>query len=85
MEVINYTDFRKDLSNVLNRVISDRNPTVITRQNSEPTVLISLKDFNAYEETAYLLKNPNNAEVLRRSIADAKAGKLTKHELIEVD
>ncbi len=72
MEVMNYSDFKKDLPNVFNRVVSDGNPTVITRHNAEPTVLISLKDFNAYEETAYLLSSTANAQRLQESIAQAR-------------
>ncbi len=58
-------------------VISDRNPTVITQQDSEPAVLISLKDFNAYEETAYLLSSPANAQHLQESITQAKSGRIS--------
>lgn len=66
MDVISYTDLSKNLSNAMDKVVSDRNPLLITRPNSEAMVLISLKDFNAYEETAYLLSNPANAARLRR-------------------
>ncbi len=73
---MNYSEFKKDLPNVLNRVVSDRNPTVITRQNAEPTVLISLEDFNAYEETAYLLSSSTNAQRLQESIVQARNGQI---------
>lgn len=85
MDVISFTDLRKNLATAMDRVLSDKNPLVITRQNAEPMVLMSLKDFNAYEETAHLLSSPANAERLRRSIADAKAGKSTQHDLIETE
>lgn len=85
MDVISYTDLRKNLATSLDRVILDRNPLIITRQNAEPTVLMSLKDFNAYEETAYLLSSPNNAKRLRESIAQAKMSKVQPHDLIEVE
>lgn len=85
MEVMNYTDLRKNLALAMDKVVTDHTPLVITRQNAEPTVLISLKDFNAYEETAYLLSNSNNAKRLRESIAQAKAGNVSQHDLIEND
>lgn len=85
MDIISYTDLRKNLANALDKVVIDHNPLIITRQNAEPTVLISLKDFNAYEETAYLLSSPNNVKRLRESIAQAKIGKTQPHDLIEVE
>lgn len=83
MDVITYSNFRKNLSDSLDKVTEDRSPILITRQSGEPAVLISLKDFNAYEETAYLLSNPRNAERLRKSLASAKAQRTTQKDLIE--
>jgi antitoxin YefM len=44
---------------------------------------MSLEDFNAIEETAYLLRSPVNADRLRQSIKQAEEGMLTQHDLIE--
>lgn len=83
MDVITYSNFRKNLSDSLDKVTEDRSPILITRQSGEPAVLISLKDFNAYEETAYLLSNPRNAERLRKSLASAKSQRTVQKDLIE--
>ena len=56
-----YSALRKDLSSALDKVSEDRTPVLITRQSGEPAVLISLKDINSYEETAYLHSSPKNA------------------------
>ena len=82
MDVMTYTAFRKDLAKTLDKVTEDRNPVLITRQSGEPAVLISLKDYNAYEETAYLLSNPKNAQRLRKSLANARAGNVMQNDLI---
>lgn len=82
MDVMTYTAFRKDLAKTLDKVTEDRNPVLITRQSGEPAVLISLKDYNAYEETAYLLSNPKNAQRLRKSLANARAGSVMQKDLI---
>lgn len=42
-----------------------------------------LDDSNAWKETLYLLSNPANAEHLRRSIAEAQAGNVDEHELLD--
>jgi antitoxin YefM len=47
-------------------------------------VLLSLEEFNSWQETLYLLSNPVNAEHLRQSIAEAKAGKTLERELIDL-
>ena len=83
MDVINYTDFRKGLAKFIDKVHTDKGPIVITRQNSKPTVLMSLEEFNSYEETLHLLSSPTNAKRLRRSIASAKAGQLIEHDIVE--
>ncbi|TNG94925.1 type II toxin-antitoxin system prevent-host-death family antitoxin [Pasteurellaceae bacterium USgator11] len=85
MQIVSYTELRKNLANSLDKVVADRSPLIITRQNAEAAVLISLKDFNAYEETAYLLSSPKNAERLRHSLAQVKAGEVTQQALIEVE
>lgn len=82
MDIVSYSELRKNLAHSMDKVVADRNPLIITRQNAEATVLMSLKDYNAYEETAYLLSSPANAERLRRSIAEAQAGRLVHKELI---
>ena len=43
--------------------------------------MISLKDFNALEETAYLHRSPQNAKRLLESIAQLEAGGGTEKEL----
>jgi antitoxin YefM len=83
MKVVTYSDLRKNLANVLDGVIDDHSPVLITRQNNQTAVLISLDDFNAYEETAHLLKSPANAKRLRDSIDQIETGRTFNHELIE--
>ena len=83
MKVVSYSDLRQNLSSVLDGVIDDHSPVLVTRKNNETAVLISLDDFNSYEETAYLLKSPANAERLRSSIDQVKSGLAKPHGLIE--
>ena len=57
MDVVNYTDFRR-LAKYIDKVDTDKSPIMITRQNAKPAVLMSLEEFNSYEETLHLLKAP---------------------------
>jgi antitoxin YefM len=46
-------------------------------------VFLPLDEYHSWKETLYLLSNPANAEHLRRSIAEAEAGKVMERELLE--
>jgi len=67
----------------LDKVNEDHKPLLITRQNGKPAVVMSLDDFHAYEETAYLMASPKNAERLNQAIAEVEAGKTAQHALID--
>lgn len=83
MDVITYTNLRKNLAGALDKVNDDRSPILITRQKGEHAVLISLQDYNAMAETAYLLGSPENARRLHKSLESVKARKTVKKALIE--
>jgi antitoxin YefM len=83
METLNYSSFRSNLAKTLDRVNDDHLPILITRQNGKPAVVISLEDFKAYEETAYLMASPQNAQRLNEAIAEIESGNAGPHELIE--
>jgi antitoxin YefM len=83
MNTISYSAFRARLASMLDKVNDDHTPILVTRQNGKPAVVMSLEDFHAYEETAYLMASPRNAERLNRAIAEVEAGKIQHHELME--
>ena len=81
MDVLTYSDTRANLKEVMDRVVGDRTPVIITRQKAEAVVMVSLADWNAMEETLHLLSTPANAESLRASIAELDAGGGVEREL----
>lgn len=83
MDVISYSDTRANLKAVMDRVVEDRTPVVVTRQKAEAVVMVSLADWNAMEETLHLLSSPANAARLRESIAELDAGSGEAHDLID--
>jgi antitoxin YefM len=83
MQTINYTSLRAHLAETMDQVNEDRAPVMITRQKGEPVIMMSLAEYNALEETAYLLRSPVNAERLIRSIAHLRQGTLSGHVLQE--
>ena len=83
METITYTAIRNNLSKTMDKVNNDHVPVIITRQKGKAAVLISLEDFNAYEETAYLFRSPANAERLIKAIQDVEKNNIRERRLIE--
>lgn len=79
MEAISYTAVRANLAQSMQRVCDDHQPLVITRRGEPSVVMLSLEDFQALEETAYLLRSPANARRLLRSIATLEAGQGQEH------
>ena len=83
MDVINFSDSRANLKSVMDRVCADHTPVVIARQKAEAVVLVSLADWQAMEETAYLLGTHGNAARLAESIAELDAGQGQPRDLID--
>jgi len=67
----------------MKKVCDDHAPVIITRKAAQPVVMMSLEDFEALEETAYLLRSPKNARRLLESVAELESGKGTEKELMD--
>lgn len=83
MNAVTITEAKAHLEQIIEQVIADVEPTIISTDTGQQIVLLPLEEFNAWKETLYLLSNPFNAEHLRQSIAEAKTGKTVERELLE--
>jgi antitoxin YefM len=83
MDTVSYSELRQQLKARMDKVCADHAPLLVTRQNGQPVVMMSLAEYESLEETLHLLGNPKNAERLLRSIAQAEAGQLAEHEIEE--
>jgi antitoxin YefM len=83
MDHVSYTELRQNLKKHLDKVCDDRAPLVVTRRHGDAVVMLALTEYESLEETLHLLSNPANAERLLRAIAQAEAGQLVEHEIIE--
>ncbi|MCU7813767.1 MAG: type II toxin-antitoxin system prevent-host-death family antitoxin [Candidatus Thiodiazotropha sp. (ex Rostrolucina anterorostrata)] len=74
MDAIAYSIARAKLASTMDQVCEDHAPVIITRKGAGSVVMISLDDYQALEETAYLLRSPKNARRLLESIAELESG-----------
>jgi antitoxin YefM len=83
MDSISYTAARSNLAKTMERVCADHAPIAITRKGQGAVVLMSMDDFQALEETAYLLRSPKNMRRLLEGVAELESGGGTEQGLIE--
>jgi antitoxin YefM len=82
MKAITYTAARQNLAKTMDEACKDHAPIIVTRKANDSVVIISLEDFQALEETAYLLRSPKNTRRLIESIAQLEEGKGTEREML---
>jgi len=82
MTVLTFSETRKNFASTMDRVVQNREPVIVTRQNKEPVVMLSLSDFKSYEETMHLMQSINNANRLNQAIESLERGNGTVRELI---
>jgi antitoxin YefM len=74
MKTISYSHLRRNLVDVLDNVVENREPVIIMREPGKPgVVLMPHEDFRSYEETRYLLQSPRNADRLLKAVAELDA------------
>ena len=75
------SDARKNLFPLIEQVNNDHQPVEITSKRGD-AVLMSRADYDALEETAYLLRVPANAGRLLESLEQARRGERHQHDLL---
>ena len=83
MDTITYTTARANLASTMDRVCEDHETLIITRNGQQSVVMMSLDDFKALEETAYLLRAPKNARRLLEAVASLESGQGQERSLAE--
>ena len=81
MEAITYTQARSNLAKTIERVCTNHDPVIITKKN-EAVVMLSLEDYEALQETAYLLRSPTNAQRLIEAMQAIHRGEGKRVEIL---
>ena len=83
MRTISYTTARTNLAKTMEQVCEDHAPVIITRNKAQSVVMISLEDYEALQETAYLLRPPKNMRRLLESVTELEQDGGQDRELFE--
>jgi antitoxin YefM len=83
MEVLNYTEFRKNLTKNLNKVNDDQEIVVVSRSKGKNVVVMSLEEYNSINETLHLINNSTNKRRLDEAIEEMEKGQFLQKPLLE--
>ena len=81
MKTLTAKEAQINLDKLIARIVDDVEPTIVNTESGQSVVMLSLDEFNAWQETLYLLSTPANAEHLRTSIAEDNAGYTAEKDL----
>jgi antitoxin YefM len=73
---VSFSELRRRLAHFMDRATADRAPILVTRQGSEPVVMLAQSEYEGMMETLHLRRSPANAARLDEAIAQSQAGKL---------
>ncbi|WP_228389542.1 type II toxin-antitoxin system Phd/YefM family antitoxin [Cumulibacter manganitolerans] len=82
---MSYTESRARYAEVLDSVVNDREEVVVTRSGHEAVVIVSLDEFEALRETAYLMRSPRNARRLLDAMERLEAAEGEVRDLLADD
>ncbi len=83
MQVLNYSEFRRHMKAKLDQVNNDHDVMVINRGEGRNVVVLSLDEYNALTETAYLVSTTANRQRLHEALDRFERGEFDTHTLPE--
>jgi antitoxin YefM len=82
MSAITATEARKGLFGLIQQVNDDHTAVEVVSRHGN-AVILSKDDYDAMTETAYLLRNPANAERLLAAMERVRRGEFEQHDLLD--
>ncbi len=80
-----FTEARASLSELLDEVQSQHDHVVITRNGKPVALLMSMAEWESWEETFEVLSDPETMAALKRSEEDVAAGRLVEWDEVKRD
>ena len=84
MLAVNYTNFRENMKEYMDKATNDYETMIVTRKNNKNVVMISEETYNNLMENVYVMGNKSNYDWLMESKEQLESGKLKEHDFIEV-
>ena len=84
-KTVPFTEARASLSELLDYVQAEQEHVVITRNGKQVALLMSMDEFESWEETVEVLSDEETMAALKRSEEDVKAGRLVDWDEVKRD
>ena len=85
MLAVNYTNLRDNMKMYMDKVTDDYETMIVTRKDNKNVVMLSEESYNNLMENVYVMGNKANYGWLMESKAQLEKGKVSAHDLIEVE
>jgi antitoxin YefM len=83
MKVVNYSEFRNNLTQNLNAVNEDKEIVIVSRTQGKNVVVMDLDEYNSIRETLHLMSTKANRKRLEEAVTEMNKNKFIKNKLIE--
>lgn len=77
-----YTDLRTNLKGYLDKVVKDSDNVIVNRGKGSAVVIMSMEEYEAMMETAYVMSQPDLIEAIRQGDEDIMK---KNYEIVNVD
>lgn len=80
VKTLPFSEARKDLSKLVDKVAADHEYVVITKQGRPKAVLMSADEFEGWQETLEIMADPKARRAIREGLRDIRAGRVHRWE-----
>ncbi len=81
MQTVFYSNARNNLREIIDRVCDDFDEYTITTKDNKSAVILSYDEYNAMQETIYLLSSKNNRDRLNEAVEQIESLNFSKKEI----
>jgi len=81
MQTVFYSNARNNLREIIDRVCDDFDEYTITTKDNKSAVILSYDEYNAMQETIYLLSSKNNRDRLDEAVEQIESLNFSKKEI----
>ncbi|KIM12846.1 MAG: prevent-host-death protein [Sulfurovum sp. FS08-3] len=81
MQTVFYSNARNNLREIIDRVCDDFDEYTITTKDNKSAVILSYDEYNAMQETLYLLSSKNNRDRLNEAVEQIESLNFSKKEI----